>query len=100
MILILFKAELHGNREVTVNGMPLERNSIIFEEKIIEKQLAPEQVWAMLCELKRTVSKLEHSYQAARSRNGEEKNDFDRMREIRSGAGGVPGTTLRPLILP
>lgn len=89
MIIIDFRAELHGNREVTLNGYPLTRGEGMIEEKVIEKTLTLDQQWELITMLRKLSAKAEHAYRCARIRAGEDTSDeFRRKRVIAVPLGG------------
>ena len=90
-----FTAELQGNKEVTLNGRNVLDESAThtfdLDEKVFQK-LDPSQQWALLCELRKLGSRLSHAYDDGRVARGElTHGDVSR---IRSGAGGVAGSSL------
>lgn len=89
-------AEFHGNKEVTVNGRPLQGLKdcdIPVEEKVIEKNVSLEQQWFLLCEVRKLIGRLEFTYHKSRLRAGGATDS----RLITSGAKGVGGTSIGKL---
>jgi hypothetical protein len=98
MRIVELVVELHGNKEVSINGRNSREGKHGLDEKIFIRQLAADQQWEVLCEARQLVSRLEHAYRQAMISRGE-MTEADEKR-IRSGSGGVPGTSLGPLIKP
>jgi hypothetical protein len=90
--------ELHGNKEVTINGRNSREGKHGLDEKIFVKQLTAEQQWQILCEARQLLSRLEHAYRQSLVNRGE-VSEGDEKR-IRSGMGGVPGTKIGSLYKP
>jgi hypothetical protein len=84
--------ELHGNKEVSINGIPINKGGMLhhLEEKIFLRQVAPDQQWRILCELRQLLARAEHAYTSGRVLRGE-ITEGDAL-AIRSGAEGVPNT--------
>lgn len=99
MIIISFTAELLGNKEVTLNGVHIDRGEPFIEEKVIFNQLTLNQQWQLLAMVQKMLNQLESTYQKSRVKAGElTHDDYDLTRaRIRSGAKGVPGTNLPSL---
>lgn len=100
MKIIDFVVELHGNKEVTINGRALQHKdaAMVVQEDIIFKQLQPEQQWIVICEVMKRLMQLQHCYQKSRVKAKEiTMDDYDKSRKITSGAKGIPGTGIGPL---
>ncbi len=99
MHVVELMVELHGVRQVTINGTDVDRGGVLHraDEKVFRKQLSPDQQWRVLCEVKQLAARLEHAYRQGRLERGEITEE---KTGTRSGAGGVPGTNIGPLILP
>lgn len=99
MVIISFTAELLGNKEVTLNGVHLDRGEPFIEEKVIFNQLTLNQQWQLLSMARKLLNQMESTYQKSRVKAGElTHDDYDLTQaRIRSGARGVPGTNLPPL---
>jgi len=88
--------ELRGNREITINGRQLQYlkdHDMLLEEKILGKNVSLDQQWAVLCEMRKLVAKLEFVYKKSRIRAGEVTNPT----LITSGAKGINGTIIKSL---
>jgi hypothetical protein len=96
MRIVELMVELHGNKEVTINGKNSHDGKHRVEEKIFIKQLTAEQQWQVLCEVRQLLSKLDHAYaQAQINRGAYTESDAKKLQErIRSGMDGVPGTKI------
>ena len=102
MKIIEFTAELHGNRDVTLNGRRVEDSEPLLEEKAIFKTLTLDQQWMLLCHVRKMLNKLDHTYHKSRVRAGElsmsELDSASRSRHnVSSGSLGVEGTSIRKL---
>jgi len=101
MKIIEFVAELHGNKEVSLNGEPLSTGEPHMEEKIVFNQLTLDQQWQLLAMMRKLLNKMEYTYQKGRVRAHEiSMADFDsnsHRRKISSGAAGVSGTAIGKL---
>jgi len=64
MIIADLRVELHGNKEVTINGMNVQANQClhVMEEQIFRKQLTLDQQWLVLCEARKLLAKMEDAY--------------------------------------
>ena len=95
MRIIRFEVELHGNRDISVNGRRLEDSRAIgeIEEKVIEKNTTLDQQWQMITLLKRMTAQLEHVYRKSVVR----QQGGPATRTVFSGLAGVQGTNLPDL---
>lgn len=94
MKLLNLQIELQSNKEVTVNGRPLNylrNHDIELEEKVIEKNVSLEQQWIVLCEMRKLEARLESAYRKSRIRAGE---ITESSKVVSSGAKGIPGTSI------
>ena len=83
MTIVEIKAELHGDREVTVNGQRLLGGQINpkVEEKIIFNQLTLQQVWELLATLRKVDAMLVDTYHKMQVRDGETPmSDYERLK--------------------
>lgn len=62
--------ELHGNKEVSINGRPSNSGGGVLEEKLFSR-LDPLQQWHVLCELKKLMAKVNFLYTKGRVLRGE-----------------------------
>lgn len=101
MIVMDFRVELHGNKEVSINGRRYENGEPMIDEKTIEKQVSPDQQRIIIAMLNKLLAKAQHTYMRSKVTAGEmSMNDYERMMSRThgiSGSGGVAGTTLGPL---
>jgi len=99
MRLIDFVVELHGNGDASLNGRHAMDDSVVqdfhFDEKVFRRKVPPDQQWRILCELRKLLSRVEHAYDDGRT----ERNELSEgdVKRLRSGAKGVPGTSLPDL---
>jgi len=99
MKLFEFNVELTSSKEVLLNGRNVLDESAThtfgLDEKLFRK-LDAQQQWALLCEIRKLGSRLAHAYDDGRVERGElSEGDVTR---IRSGAGGVEGSSLGKLL--
>jgi len=83
MTIVEIKAELQGDREVTVNGQRLLGEQIHprVEEKIIFNQLTLQQVWELLAVLRKVDAMLVDTYHKMQVRDGETPvGDYERLK--------------------
>lgn len=99
MRVIELMVEMHGVRQVTINGTDVDKGGTLHQvdEKVFRKQLSPDQQWRVLCEVRQLAARLEHAYRQGRLERGEISEDG---KDLRSGARGIPGTGIGPLIRP
>ena len=90
MKIIEFKAELHGNREVTINGRRLHDGGAMIDEQVIFNKLTTYQQWQILTELNKLQARLAHTYKRSRVKAGE----ITAEQAVKSGAKGVKGAGL------
>lgn len=69
--ILRFNLELQGNGELTLNGIPLEKDGMQFDEKIFMKRPSLEHQWMTLCALKKLLNKMNFSYEKARVERGD-----------------------------
>ena len=95
MKLIEFTVELHGNREVSLNGVNVQADGAngLIDEKAIANNVDARQVFTLLCLLKKMTAQLEYAYTNAMLRSGEitEMDIKNRQQRIKSGAGAWKG---------
>lgn len=78
MRILQLDIDLHGNRDITINGVRMENGHVLLDETVIRKQLTLDQQFFILCELKKTLSLVEHIYSATKVNRGEmTEKDFD-----------------------
>jgi hypothetical protein len=99
MRILNLTVELHGNKEVSLNGKPLIKGKVEIDEKVIFQQLNLDQQWFIICELKKTLNMLNSTYQRSRVKSGEiSMDDYDQASlRIKSAGDGVAGTTIGKL---
>lgn len=100
--IIKFMVTLDGQHDARINGFPLENTNaqMMIDEIAIINQLAPDQIWPILVELRKNTARLFHVYQKARVKNGEitEIEAAKLMEGIKIGTEGVAGTKLGNLL--
>jgi hypothetical protein len=96
MKILNLMVELHGNKEVSLNGSPLTKGKVDIDEKVIFQQLSLDQQWFIICEVKKTLNMLNNTYQRSRVKSGEvSMADYDQAKlRIKSASDGIPGTTI------
>lgn len=64
-IIAQLTVELHGNKEITINGFASydKRGKHILEEQIVARQLSPDQILHMVCETEQLLARLRHVQQ-------------------------------------
>ena len=85
-----FTLELHGSSEVTLNGVNVltEGKTLhMLEEAVFLKQLTPQQQWAILCEMRKMLARMESAYNKGRVLRGE-ITEGD-AKTVTSGAQGI-----------
>jgi hypothetical protein len=98
------KVELRGVHEVYLNGVNLQdgRGKHMLEESVFSRELTLDQQHMIICEVRQLLTRMVDVHNRKRLANGELSSealvDLQRKR-IRSGAKGVPGTGLGPLLL-
>jgi len=91
MKILELMVELHG-ADVTVNGRDIMNGgTLMFEEDIFRKQLHPNQQWAMLCEVRKLLNRMDDAYAQSQVARGEATmDDYDAVRRRRAmGQSGV-----------
>lgn len=85
MRLINIQVELHGDKEITINGRPWQEANITpdVDEKIFLRQLTLQQKWAVICELQKLLAMLSYQYQVDRTLHDDlPATDFERMQRV------------------
>jgi hypothetical protein len=80
--LVNIQIELHGDKEITINGRPWQEANIVsdVDEKIFLRQTTLQQKWAVLCELQKLLAMLSYQYQVDRTIQQDlPATDFERM---------------------
>ena len=92
-----FNVELTGGKESLLNGIHVMDNRMAhnLDEKIFRRNIPADQQWAIICELRKMLSKMEHAYQDGRIERREVSPG--ELGNITSGASGVSGTSLGKL---
>ena len=95
MIIADLRVELHGNKEVTINGVNVQASGCqhIIEEKIFCKQLTPDQQWLVLCEARKLLAKMEDIYRT----NPANQITVTPQGKTISVTGGIAGTKIGKL---
>lgn len=61
--ILRFDVELLGNHDVSLNGADILNNGKhLFEEKVFLKRFSLKQQWALICEVRQLLRKLEYSH--------------------------------------
>jgi len=104
MRVIEFVAELHGNKETSLNGRRIDDAEEHIDERAIFNQMSLDHQWKLLSHLRKLLNRMEHTYQKSRVKNGEVSiDDYDtflRASRTQSGMTGVRGTPLASLEQP
>jgi hypothetical protein len=87
--------ELQSNREMTINGTPLENDGVQFEEKIFQKQPSLEHQWMAICHLKKLLNRMNHAYERARLERGDISEQSLTNLKKRNAAKAHAADTLR-----
>lgn len=85
MKILEWVTELRGV-DVTLNGRDiLHGGSLTFEEEIFFKRLHPNQQWALLCEARKLLNRMEDSYERSQVARGEvTQTDYEALRRRRA----------------
>ena len=70
MKVIELMVELHGNKEVSINGRQSACGLSLFDEKLYSS-FEPIQQWHVLCELKKLMARAHYTYMKGRVLRGE-----------------------------
>jgi hypothetical protein len=101
MIIMDFRVELHGNKEISINGRRYENGEPMIDEKVIEKQVSTDQQRIVIAMLNKLLAKAQHTYMRSKVTAGEmPMSDYERMMTRTHGVhgtDGVSGTSLGPL---
>jgi hypothetical protein len=103
MVIAELKVELTGVSDVLVNGVNAldSRGKHRLEEKEFLKALTPEQQHMVICEVRQMLARMVDAHRRRQAAVGAiTAEDFERLKKsrIRSGAGGVRGTDIGPLL--
>jgi hypothetical protein len=104
MTIVKLKVDLVGT-EILINGFNVlsSNGKHMLEEKIFAKQLTLEQQHMVICEARQLLAKMVDAHRKRQLAAGEltedKLRDYKKSR-ITSGAGGIPGTDVGPLIVP
>jgi len=95
MKILEWVTELHGV-DVTLNGRDvMHGGTLVFEEEIFFKRLHPNQQWALLCEARKLLNRMEDSYERSQVARGEvTQSDYEALRRRR--AMGKPSIKKNP----
>lgn len=85
MKILEWVTELHGV-DVTLNGRDIMNGgTVLFEEEIFFKKLHPNQQWALLCEARKLINRMEDSYETSQVARGEATQaDYEVLRKRRA----------------
>lgn len=85
MKILEWVTELHGI-DVTLNGRDIMNGgTLLFEEDIFFKQLHSNQQWALLCEARKLLNRMEDAYEKAQVARGDATQaDYELLRKRRA----------------
>jgi hypothetical protein len=103
MIVAELKVELVGVREVLINGVNVvdSKGKHRLDEQVFLKGLTPDQQHMVICEVRQMLARMVDAHRRRQAALGEVSDEeFRRLQKsrVRSGAGGIAGTDVGPLI--